>query len=242
VQEKLVDLALSELLPYVIAAACLCVLAVAEGVATLGHWGRHPQAYALAALVAAGACTWKIWRSRDRIEALRLGRDGERTVGEYLEHLRTQGASVFHDIQAGGFNLDHVVLSPRGFYAIETKAWTKPPDADARITLADGSLLAAGCSPDRDPIKQAQAGAGWLSRLLEESTGRRFHVRGVILFPGWWVEPMSRSWRQLADNPWVLSPRALPSFIKNSAVQIAEEDVKLASYHLSRFVRTQAVK
>jgi hypothetical protein len=169
---------------------------------------------------------------------LRLGRDGERAVGEYLERLRARGALVFHDVPGEGFNLDHVVLCSRGFYVIETKTWMKPAATDARITLVNGSLLAAGHVPNRDPIKQARAGAAWLSRLLEDSTGRVFRPRGVILFPGWWVEPMSQNWKQSADKPWVLSPRALPSFIQNSHAQISEEDVNLAAYHLSRYIRT----
>jgi hypothetical protein len=175
-----VDVVLTELL-YFIAAVCLCVLAIVEWAAAAGHWARHPGAYAIAAIAVAATCTLRFRQARPRIKQLRLGRDGERTVGEYLERLRAQGALVFHDVPGEGFNLDHVVLCSRGFYVIETKTWMKPAAADARITLVDGSLLAAGQAPDRDPIKQARAGAAWLSRFLEESTRRVFRPRGVIL-------------------------------------------------------------
>jgi hypothetical protein len=58
---------------------------------------------------------------RKRIKELRLGRDGEKIVAEQLECLRESGAQVFHDVPGDGFNLDHVVISNHGIYAIETK-------------------------------------------------------------------------------------------------------------------------
>jgi hypothetical protein len=87
----------------------------------------------------------------------------------------------------------------------------------------------------------AQAGARWLARLLEESAGKRFAVRGVVLYPGWLIEPMRSEWCKNADKPWVLEPKALPAFIENEPHRIAATDVKLAAYHLGRHVRSTAV-
>jgi hypothetical protein len=70
---------------------------------------------------AAIGCGWQFMRQRRQLAKLRLGRDGERVVGQFLEDLREDWARVFHDVPGDRFNLDHVVLSLNGFFVIETK-------------------------------------------------------------------------------------------------------------------------
>ena len=67
-------------------------------------------------------------------------------------------------------------------------------------------------------------------------------VRGVVVFPGGFVEPMSESWKSSSDRPWVLEPKALPEFIENARERISEGDVALAAFHLSRYVRSEQAK
>ncbi|MDP3032854.1 MAG: DEAD/DEAH box helicase family protein [Rhodocyclaceae bacterium] len=74
-----------------------------------------------------------------------------------------------------------------------------------------------------------------LQRLLAESTGKTLPVKPVILFPGWYIEDSRASCRDL----WVLEPKALAKFLDNEPSVVAAEDVKLASYHLSCFIREQ---
>ncbi len=81
---------------------------------------------------------------------------------------------------------------------------------------------------------QARAQAAWLERLLAESTGRQMEVFPVVVFPGWFIEQTEGSLR----NIWVLEPKALPKFLENVPQCLAPEDVKLASFHLSRFIRS----
>ena len=228
-----------EIGPYLAVAAVMLIMATMEWVAVLRHTPRLPWLYTGLAVVACLCTGWKLWQVRTRLQQLKLGRDGERAVGQYLERLRTDGADVFHDVPGEGFNVDHVVLSVQGFYAVETKTRSKPCRAAARVALTEKGLLVNGFRPDRDPLMQAQAGARWLSQLLEETTGKRFPVRGVVLFPGWFVEPMSSAWR-MSDKPWVLEPKALPAFIKNEPKRVSDTDMKLAAYHLSRYVRVAA--
>lgn len=51
-------------------------------------------------------------------------------------------------------------------------------------------------------------------------------MRGVVVFPGWFVEQ-----RGPRGNVWVLEPKALPAFIENAPAMIAPSDVELAAYH-----------
>ena len=53
----------------------------------------------------------------------RLGWAAEKSVGDELNLLRSDGFVVMHDIpQAGEGNIDHIVSGPTGIYLIETKA------------------------------------------------------------------------------------------------------------------------
>jgi hypothetical protein len=237
VQEAIDNLLWDGVGPYIAIALMLVVLAGIEWLAVVRHIPRQPWLLSGLALVATSCAGLKCWRVRARIRQLNLGRDGERVVGQYLERLRANGADVFHDVPGDEFNVDHVVLSVHGFFAVETKTHSKPASGEPRVALTEDGVMVNRLRPDRDPLVQAQAGAKWLSELLEESTGKRFAVRGVVLYPGWFVEPMSDAWRRSPEKPWVLNPKALPVFIGNQSAMIPESDVKLAAYHLSRYVR-----
>ena len=85
------------------------------------------------------------------------------------------------------------------------------------------------------PIIQVTSASKWLKNILSESTGKEYPVKAVILFPGWYVESTGEGKR---SSIWVLNPKALPKFIKNQPDVISQEDMMLASFHISRYIRT----
>jgi hypothetical protein len=174
-------------------------------------------------------------RARSLMRRLRLARDGERAVGEFLQKLQKEGYQVFHDLVGDGFNLDHVLIGPAGVFTIETKTYSKPAKGKAEVTF-DGERIKIGhWEPDRNPVIQARAQAGWLRSLLMETTGRDFPVHPVIVFPGWFVRSEGRPKRPI----WVLNPKALPKFLQHQASRLTKEEVQQASFHLSRFIRVE---
>ena len=193
-----------------------------------------PVPFSLAAAGAVSLAVWRVWRLKPRMKALRQGIQGEKAVGQFLERLRADGYQVFHDIVGPGFNVDHVLIGRAGVFTIETKTWSKPAKGDARITFANGRLRAGNHEPDRDPLTQARAQATWLRNVLAESTGKQFSVMPVIAFPGWFVEQPT----QRLPDIWVLEPKALPAFLEQEPLRLAPPDVKLAGFHLSRFIRS----
>src|SRR5438046_808386 len=60
-----------------------------------------------AVLAYCGVRWWRVW---DRARRIKLARDDEREVGLLLENLRADGYSVFHDLVAGEFNVEHVAV------------------------------------------------------------------------------------------------------------------------------------
>jgi hypothetical protein len=66
-----------------------------------------------------------------------------------------------------------------------------------------------------------------------DSTGKEYTLFPVVLFPGWYGEGGGN--RQ--GKMWVLEPKAFRKFLDAQQVKLSPEDVRLASYHLSRHIR-----
>lgn len=236
VDYELRDLLDEEVLFPILVAAVFMILAGAEWI----HWATSappsPWIYTFCAALACAYAAVRIRRALLKAKQLRLGRDGERAVGQFLDNLRAKGAFVFHDIPGDGFNVDHVVIHPSGIYVIETKTLSKPMRGPTELVFDGHTVRKRGLEQDRNPIVQVKAAAAWLNQLLKDSTGRCPPVRPVVVYPGWYIEPTAEAKN---SDVWVLNPKALPSFIEHSHTQLRQGDVNLFKYHLSRYVRAQ---
>jgi|SRR5688572_12859766 len=126
---------------------------------------------------------------------------------------------------------------PVGRYRSAALRWCFPkPNGNPQIIFDGETIRIDGFEPDRDPVVQAKAQASWLRELLVDSTGREFGVRSAIVFPGWFVNYTGPKERTV----WVLNPKALPTFLDHEPQRLSEDDIHLASFHLSRFVRATA--
>ena len=170
-----------------------------------------------------------------KVKNLKLGRDGERAVGQFLDNLRECGYRIFHDIIGENFNIDHVIISKKGIYVIETKTYRKPENGNAKIHFDGRKLTIESLGELTKPLNQVNAASNWLKNMLTETTGKNFRVKPVILFPGWFINTTKEG---KGSNIWVLNPKALPSYIENQPDIISQEDLKLVSYHISRYIRT----
>lgn len=229
------QLAESRVLWPLVFAAMMLVLAIAEWLRFFNPGPPQPWIISAVASAAFAFAAYRAISIRKQLKRLRQARDGERVVGEFLERLRSDGYQVFHDLVGDGFNLDHVLIGPAGVFTIETKTYSKPAKGKAELTF-DGERIKFGhWEPERNPVIQARAQVGWLRALLKETTGREFPVHPVIVFPGWFVRSEGRPKQPI----WVLNPKALPEYLRRAPERLAPEDIKLASYHLSRFIRVE---
>ncbi|MBL7123983.1 MAG: NERD domain-containing protein, partial [Actinobacteria bacterium] len=89
-----------------------------------------PIVISIITLVVIIYCIYRIINLVKKINFYKLGRDGERIVAEIFDDLRGQGFVIFHDIVAGNFNIDHVILTPHGIFTVETKTYSKPPKGE----------------------------------------------------------------------------------------------------------------
>lgn len=221
-----------EALPWIIAIAGLCGFVCMEWMYYWLKTPRSPWTITIFALVLIPIGVWKIRKAALKARQLNLGIVGEEAVGQFLEEkLRPAGCQVLHDIPGEGFNVDHVVIGPTGIFSVETKTCRKPAKGESSVKYDGEHITVNGFTPDRDPVVQAKAEAHWLHELLESSTGKKFPVKPIVLYPGWYVDKMPEG-----AEVWVLNEKALPTFIRNHRNHLPPEDINLVTFHLKRYV------
>jgi hypothetical protein len=140
-----------------------------------------------------------------------LGLMGERAVGEELNQLMRDGCFVFHDYPGGdNWNIDHIVVSPAGVFAVETKTRRKRRVIKGRMdheVIFDGKLLHFPHGTDSFGLEQARRNAASLARDLSNATGEPVLVKPVLTFPGWFVTLKGKG------DVHVLNPRQIRSIV-----------------------------
>jgi hypothetical protein len=208
-----------------------------------GHWLGFPRMLPMAPVYVAIVLAFiayevrKLMRCGVLLDNLKAGYDAELAVGQELDQLMRLGAAVFHDVPANNFNIDHVVVSTSGVFAVETKGFTKlnrgRGKADARVVF-DGKALSFPAWTTSEPIEQADRQARWLAKWLGSAVGSAVVVRPVLALPGWFVERTQRGAVQ------VLSGKELPWMLKNSASSLAAQDVQRLAHQVEQRCRTVA--
>jgi hypothetical protein len=122
----------------------------------------------------------------------RLGLSGELAVGQELNRLVADGCQVFHDFPlAANWNIDHIVVSPNGVFAIETKTRSKGKASatqKAHEVIYDGQVLQFPNHYDKKMVAQAQRQAKSLSLMLSTALDEPVVVTPILVLPGWFVQ------------------------------------------------------
>ena len=222
--------------PYLLFSIYVVLMAGYEWWRFYKHNPPTPKIMTVFALLVVIITAYKIRKILKEVKALKLGREGERAVGEYLDLLREQGYKIFHDIVGDNFNIDHLIISTKGIFIVETKTYSKPTDKDAKIYFDGNSIKVDGMHLSKNLLSQVEASSQWLSTIIKESTGKEYPIKGVILFPGWYVQSVGNASK---SKTWVLNPKALPKYLKNETSKIPREDMLLACSHLTRYIRSK---
>ena len=231
-REKRQSLLDEEVLPFFMMTGVILILAFVEWIRYF--WKSPPQPILLTVIfvIMLVLSIRKFIKLRKLARNLVLGEEGEQAVGQLLEEkLRPMGCNVFHDILADDFNVDHFVVGPTGLFCIETKTHRKPERGVVRVIFDGETIRVNGFKPDRDPVTQVKAEAKWMSDLIEKSTGKRFSVQPVLVYPGWYVEMPSP-----IPQVWALNEQGVAAFISKARTPLSPEDVALITFNLKRYV------
>jgi hypothetical protein len=178
----------------------------------------------------------KLLKTAARLDNLKAGYDAELAVGQELDQLMRQGAAVFHDIPADNFNIDHVVISSEGVFAVETKGFTKSKHVQGRAAATvefDGGVLRFPTWSTKEPLEQAERQAAWLSKWLASAVGNPVPVLPVLALPGWFVERKGRG------EVRVFSGKELAGLLKSRGGQsLCSQDVQRIAHQVEQRCRT----
>ncbi len=179
-------------------------------------------------------CFIKLWKLLKERANLRLGLDCELAVGQELNNLMLEGYRVYHDFPAEKFNIDHVVVGPKGVFAIETKGCAKPdkkggPD-EAKVSY-DGQTLRFPGWTESKPIEQAKRQTAWFSKWLSSAVGESIAVQPVLVLPGWFVV------REKPADLLIFNGKNPEYLLKYSNISLSETLIKRIVHQLEQKCR-----
>ncbi|MFG0457178.1 nuclease-related domain-containing protein [Shewanella mangrovisoli] len=208
-QKQIHDLQLDFMVSVLMGVLVVCLPFAASSVQAHITVGKFPWAYALMGLVGASYFGFKTWKNFSKLTKLRLGHTAEIATANELIGLQALGYQVFHDVQADGFNIDHLVIGKNGVFAIETKGRHKR-NKDLLQTNGNGSSSGSSSGKkgyqvfykdgrlnfpswtETKPIEQAERQAKWVSQWLTKATGSPVAATPALVFPGWYVTSQSK--------------------------------------------------
>lgn len=203
----------------------LLVMAFASGmwavivVEWVGVWVKWPLlgVMTVAATIVTGYLVAKLLEAIPQIRNLKLGADGETAVGQMLERLRPYGYEVFHDIDSGKGNIDHVVVGRGGVFAIETKTRSKA-NGEQEVLWDGEKLHIDGAGYVDEPIRQVRAEAAYLRESIQKATGIGLEIQGILVYPGWFTRSVSDC------NVWVLDDKGTFEWLAKRFPRIGQAD------------------
>ena len=160
--------------------------------------GQFPWISVTTGLMGLAYCGVKTWKNFSKLTKLRLGHTAEIATANELIGLQALGYQVFHDVQADGFNIDHLAVGKNGVFAIETKGRHKRNkdllqtsgngngSKGYQVFYKDGRLNFPSWTETK-PIEQAERQSKWVSQWLTKATGTPVSSTPVLVFPGWYV-------------------------------------------------------
>ena len=169
----------------------------------------------------------------------KLGRDGEKIVGQTLEEIRGKNARIFHDVIRNELNyscnIDHIIVSIKGIYVIETKTFSKNSNLKKNTITFDGAdIFINGVNSNQNYVGQISASVSWLENILKDRLEKLYPIKGVLIFPEWWVEMKAEAKK---SDLWALNTKSLEFFLEKAPIQISHEDVKKISTEIKTYLK-----
>ena len=139
---------------------------------------------------------------------------------------------IFHGLYIPSIDgdIDHIIVSPKGVFAIETKM-----SRGSVISYENGEVRVDKRSPLRNPnpIKQAKQNAAKLSKLIEQKTSIRRWVTPIVCFPGMFVYSSGNTLKMMVINPKQIE-KSLPS-----EDSLGEDQIRKIADALGKEIRGQ---
>lgn len=165
----------------------------------------------------------------DTLRNYKLGRDGEKSVAQYLSIVARQlskedaNMHIYHDLvdDVKEFNIDHVVVSKKGIFIFETKTYRKDEGITNTITSNGKELFKNGQQMTNNIPLQVKGQVQWLQSELLQKTGKKYSIIPSIVFVGWYVDSPK------IDDIHITTAKTLKHIIENQYRDVLYDDEEL---------------
>ena len=172
---------------------------------------------------------WSMVKYVPIIRNYKLGRDGERSVAQYLYTVARQlskkdsNMHVYNDLvdEKKQFNIDHVVVSKKGIFIFETKTYRKTKDITNKITSNGKELFKNGQKITSNIPLQVKGQVKWLQSELLQITGKKYEIIPTVAFVGWFVDA------QKIDDIYITQAKTINNILENKYRDILYDDEEL---------------
>lgn len=176
--------------PIIICGGCVLLL-VSDGV--------FADFEAMVLFGASGTILWGIAIIRWRVSIRRFKETGwhyaaRKIVAEAVAPLTGRGHVIFHDFATDDLAIDHLIVGPKGVFALQTlvrPTSVKPHQLIDTTVTYDGRTLFFPGGKEHLSVDEATACAEKLSQWLSEHLDAPIAARAIIALPGWQVKRIS---------------------------------------------------
>lgn len=172
----------------------------------------------------------------DEIKNKRKGLEGERLTAEMLAKLDNgEDTFVFHDIPGKCFNVDHIVISTRGVFAIETKHYDR---SKGHEYFFDGEQLCVQMHngkrfPRPRLLPQMDGEAEFLRGKIENLTGTKVPVTKVAVLIGSFIHNPSKS----LNKYWLVNEKSFEPLFRAQREVLNADLVRMIAAQITEWVK-----
>lgn len=179
------------------------------------------------------------YRQARTIRRLQLDREGRLAVGRYLDDHASIEQKVFHDYEAAGDRIDHVLVGPGGIYAINTlvvigdAATAQSGEAVATVEGLELTERLHGRRRGARDLREMANKAHWLHNQLATQGDVYVDVQPVVIVPGRRIDIKKAGDVTVMNERQIQSllqrPRILTPSVFRKAIAILDRNGRLGS-------------
>lgn len=186
----------------------------------------------------------KVKALRKSLNNYRKGLEGERLVGEVLNKLSNDNTFIFHDIPGDRFNVDHIIVSTRGVFVIETKHFDR---SKCHEFIFDGNMIyrqmkdgARYLCPKLLP--QMDGEAKFIQNEIENRTEMKIPIIKVAVLIGCFIHTpaendSNQNMKKYFSKYWIVNEKLLSSMFLEEKEIYDDSVVKLIASHIKELVK-----
>lgn len=189
--------------------------------------------FSVIALVLVIRACFKVKKTRWVLKRYRKGLEGERLVGETLNQLSNESTFVFHDIPGERFNVDHIIVSTRGIFVIETKHFNREL---CHEFFYDGTMIYRIMKDGRrfpcpKLLPQIDGEARFIEQEIEHRADMKLPVIKVAILIGSYIGGTENF-----KDYWLLNESSFVTAFRQQKECLDDSVVKLVATHIRTMV------